>query len=195
MINLLPPVAAKELRASRHNNILLRYLVGSIIVLGLVAMVYIGTYIMMRSSAESSMSASSENKQKITRFKDTEAKAKAYTENLKIAKAIFGSELSYTSALHKIANALPPGTVLETLDLNPTVVGQPITLAVAAKTKDSALMIKQTLEDAKIARNITISTLQETSSVPSAATSAYPVQISLNLTLDKSIFTPGEKDA
>ena len=149
----------------------------------------------MRTAAQDSITASAESKQRIARFKDTEAKAKAYTENLKIAKSIFGSELSYTSALHKIASALPPGTVLETLDLGPTTAGQPITLAVSAKTKNDALMVKQTLERAKIANNITISTLQETGTSSTATPSDYPIQISLNLTFDKSIFKAGGKDA
>lgn len=196
MINLLPPAATKDLRASRHNNILMRYLTGSTIALGLIVVVYLGTYLMMRAAAQNNLSNSLENKQKIAHFKDTEVKAKAYTENLKIAKAIFGGELSYTGALHKIANALPPGTILETLDLSPATTGQPITLSIAAKTKENALSVKQTFEQAKIASNITISTLQEAApSADSSKQSPYPIQISLNLTLDKSIFAVGDKDA
>lgn len=196
MINLLPPEAAKQLQASRHNNILLRYLVGMIITLGLIVMVYLGFYLMMKSTERDSTSQSQENRQKIAYFKNTKTNAKAYTDNLKIAKAIFGSEYSYPNALAKIAAALPAGTVLESLDLNPTMTGQPITLTVAAKTKEQALSVKESFETAKIATGITISSLQEQSANPApgqpAVSQDYPVQISLNLTFDKAIFTAGD---
>ena len=196
MINLLPPTATKQLRASRHNTALLRYLIGMGIALGLTLMIYLVTYGLMKRTELQSQSSSTESKQKIAQFKDTEARAKAYTSNLQVAKAIFNSEHSYTTALHKIANALPKGSVIESLDLNPTMVGQPITLSVSATTKEIALSVKEALEKANIASNITISSFQEQTAAgqdqANSSPSAYPIQISLNLTFDKSIFTQGE---
>lgn len=199
MINLLPPEAAKQLRASRHNSILLRYLMGTGVVLVLIIVVYAGAYIMMRSAESASTTISQENQAKIARLKAIETKAKAYKGDLDIAKSIFNSELSYTTALHKVASALPAGAVVESLDLNPTITGQPITLLVSATTKTIALSVKDTLEKAGIASNITIASLQEQGSDGKSdqqATSAeYPIQINLNLTFQKTIFSPGESNA
>lgn len=194
MINLLPPQASKQLRASRHNTILLRYLIGMCIVLVLTIIVYAVTYMLMKRTELQSVSASADNKQKIAAFKDTETKAKDYTNDLKIAKSIFDGELSYTTALHKIARALPAGAVIETLDLNPTTVGQPITLSVSAKDQATALSVKATLEKENVASNITIASLQEHQAAEAQEPSSYPVQISLNLTLNKEIFIPGDND-
>lgn len=200
MINLLPPATTKQLRASRHNTALLRYLIGMCIALGLTLLIYLATYALMRRTEVISLSSSTESKQKIQQFKDTEEKAKTYTNNLNIAKSIFNSERSYTTALHKIASALPKGSVIESLDLNPTMTGQPITLSVSATSKNVALAVKESLEKANIASNITISSFQEETPSGSSdgqtntAPSQYPIQISLNLVFDKSLFTSGDKN-
>ncbi len=194
MINLLPPQTSKQLRASRHNSILMTYLIGASIVLGLIAMIYISIYIMMKTTEAQSIASSAASKQRIAQLKQTEDEAKQYSNNLSTAKAIFASQLSYTTALHKIASALPAGTVLESLDLNSTTTAQPITLSIAAKTMEAALAIKGSLEKAGVASNITIVSLQ--SQQPSDdVPSAYPVQISLSLSLEKTLFTSEDKEA
>lgn len=165
------------------------------VALGLTLTVYTITFILMKRTELQSLSASTESKQKIARFKDTEARAKSYTEDLKIAKSIFSSELSYTTALHKIAGALPQGSVVEALDLNPATISAPVSLAVSAKNKDIALSVKESLEKAKVASNITISSLQEEQAAQGQTSGDYPIQISLNLTFSKSIFTPGDDNA
>jgi len=200
MINLLPPETARQIHASRHNNLLLRYLIGLFIALGLIIFVYATTFILMKTTEQSSVSSSSENKQKIAQNKETEDRAKAYTSNLKIAKALFDSELSHTTALNKIASALPTGTMIQALDLSASTVGSPITLSVQAKTKADALAVKTSFEKAKIASDITISSLAEQNAdAPatdgeSAQPTAYPVLISLNVTFDKSIFNTDNED-
>ena len=194
MINLLPPENTRQLQAARHNTILLRYVIGAGIVLGLIILVYVIAFVLMKSTELASSAASEENKAKIAAFKAVETEAKTHTANLQLAKSIFASELSYPTALHRVASALPPATVLQSLDLNPTTISQPVTLTVLAKTTGDALKVKESLEKAKVASNITIGSLTE--SVPvgeGAIVDEYHVSLSLNLTFDKAIFSPEEK--
>lgn len=200
MINLLPPETAKQIHASRHNNLLLRYLTGLLIVLGLIVCVYAATFVLMRTTEQASTESSQENKQKIAQHKATEQQAKAYMSNLKTAKSLFDSQLSYTAALSRISSALPAGTILQGLDLSPDTVGEPVSLAVQAKSKSDALAVKTSLEKAEIAHDITIASLTDQADAPqtgdeqsAAAASPYPVQISLNLTFSDTIFSPLEE--
>lgn len=199
MINLLPPNSAKELRAARHNVALLHVAVGAGITLVLIALVYAATFVLMKSSEMSSVTSSQENQQKIARFNKIEAQAKEYTASLQLAKSLFGSETSYPTALHKIASAMPPGTVLQSLNLAPTLVGTPTTLSVLAKNKDAALAVKSKFETAGIAKDITIASITEGgnsgaggSAQQAVATADYPVVLGLNLTFQPSIFTESE---
>ena len=201
MINLLPPESSKQLRAARHNTILLKYVIGLGIVLGLIVMICLLTLALMRSTELNSTASSEENKQKIARYNKAASEAKTYTENLRMAKSIFASEVSYTVALQRIASSLPAGTVLQSLDLSPSTVGQPITLTVLAKTKDDALKVKDQLEANKVASGITIASLNEGGASPANQSSTeapavaqdYPVNLSLNLTFDKAIFVNEEQ--
>lgn len=201
MINLLPPESSKQLRAARHNTILLKYVIGLGVVLGLIVMICLLTLALMRSTELNSTASSEENKQKIARYNRASSEAKAYTENLRMAKSIFASEVSYTVALQKIAASLPAGTVLQSLDLSPSMVGQPITLTVLAKTKDDALKVKDQLEANKVASGITIASLNEGGASPASQSGAetpavaqdYPVNLSLNLTFDKALFVSEEQ--
>lgn len=199
MINLLPPESHKQLQAARHNKVLFGYVIGAGIVFGLILCIYITAFILMKSVENSSQASSAENQRKISAYKNVEAEAKAYTSNLALAKSIFASEISYPTALSKIAGALPAGTVLQSLELSPTTVNTPVTLSVMANSKDSALAVKSSLEKAKVAKNITIANLTEATastpgnSQPTSGVPGYPVLISLNLTFDNAIFKqPGD---
>ena len=198
MINLLPPESAKQLRAARHNTLLLKYVVGLGITLGLIVLVYGATFVLMKSTEIANNASSAASKQKIANYNQAAAEAKAYTANLSMAKSIFDTEVSYTTALHKIAAALPSGTVIEALNLSPTTIGTPSTLTLLAKTKQDALNVKPALETHKIANGISIASLNEGKDSAQAAPTAasdqtYPVTLNLNLTFDKTVFVAEEK--
>lgn len=203
MINLLPPESSKQLRAARHNTLLMQYVIGLGITLGLIILAYGSTFILMKSAELASSASSESSKKKIATYKKAEADAKSHMENLRMAKSIFDSELSYTAALHKIASAMPAGTVVESLNLSSSTAAQPTTLTILAKTKQDALNVKSALETHKIASDITIASLNEGggsgSSTQQGANTAttdqnYPVNLSLNVKFDKSIFTPEDTD-
>lgn len=199
MINLLPPESTHQLRAARHNNILLLFIIGGGVTIGLIVLVYGVTFALMKSTELSNSASSEESKLRIAKFNQVEAQAKEYANNLKLAKTIFDSELSYTTALRKVSSALPAGTVLQSLDLSPTTTSQPITISILAKTPANALQVKESFEKAGIAKDITIASISsgtDASGTQSADAppSDYPVSLNLNLAFDKSIFTEEKQD-
>lgn len=195
MINLLPPDSARQLRAARHNSVLIRYVAGGGIVLGLIVVVYLSAFALLKTTEASNTSSSEVNQQKINEYSEVAATAKEYRDNLERARTILDAELSYTTALANIASGLPSDTVISSLALTPEGVGQPITLTVQAKSQAAALAVKEQLEKNKIARDIRISSLSaQSSSGEGAAPEEYPYSINLNLTLLDTIFAKEQDD-
>lgn len=196
MINLLPPDSARQLRAARHNSILIRYAIGAAIILCLIVLVYVTAYILFKTTESSNAAASEENQAKISAYSETAAAAKKYQSNLQRAKNIFDNEISYPTALARISAGLPEGTVLSSLTLSPETVNQPITLTIEAKTQEAALDVKDKFERNNIATDISISSLSRqttNATTEGAQTSEYPYTINLNLTLQDAILKPTEE--
>lgn len=195
MINLLPPDSARQLRAARHNSILIRYVAGGGIVLGLIVLVYLSAFALLKTTEASNTNSSEENQQKIDEYSDVAATAKEYRDNIQRARTILDAEISYTTALANIASSLPNDTVISSLALTPEGVGQPITLTVQAKSQQAALAVKEQLEKNNIARDITISSLSRQAATGEGAGAAeeYPFSINLNLTLQDTIFAQEEE--
>lgn len=196
MINLLPPDSARQLRAARHNSILIRYVIGAGIVLGVIVLVYTTAFALFKATETTNATSSEENQQKINAYSEEAKAAKEYRDNLQRAKTILDNEVSYTTALSRIATSLPEGTVVSSLVLTPDTIGAPTTLTVEAKTQEAALAVKNEFEKNKIANNISISSLSRASSGgesgEGSAPSEYPYQINLNLTLLDTIFDSEE---
>lgn len=196
MINLLPPDSARQLRAARHNSILIRYVIGAGIVLGVIVLVYATAFALFKATETTNVTSSEENQQKINAYSEEAKAAKEYRDNLQRAKTILDNEVSYTTALSRIATSLPEGTVVSSLVLTPDTIGAPTTLTVEAKTQEAALAVKNEFEKNKIANNISISSLSRASSGgesgEGSAPSEYPYQINLNLTLLDTIFDSEE---
>lgn len=193
MINLLPPTNLRELRAGRHNSVLLSYTIAAAVIVGVIIFVYLSMFVLLRSTESTNTELSDTSRQKIAQLKTVEQQTKTYTANLKLAKSLFNNRASYTKALHAVAVALPAGTVAQSLDLNPETIGQPTSLTFLAKSTEQALAIKQQLESSQVATAITIASLTENNSEGGDA--AYPVSLTLNLTLNPSIFTTEDTNA
>lgn len=191
MINLLPPDSARQLRAARHNSILIRYAIGAVAILGLIVMVYVTAYALFETTKNSNTASYDENQQRINAYSETAQDAKEYQSNLLRAKNIFANEVSYPMALTRIATSLPEGTVISSLALSPDATNQPTTLTIEAKSQEAALAVKDNFEDDRIATNISISSLTRHSG--DGDQGEYPFSINLNLSLLDDIFKPKEE--
>jgi Tfp pilus assembly protein PilN len=180
MINLLPFEEKRQLRAARGNTLLIRYnffLLGVVAFLGLA----IGfTYVYLSNTKTAAKNTTSENAAKVSDYASIEAQAQQFRDNLSTAKTILGNEVVYTKVIIEIAQLLPPGVVLDSLNLDAKTFGTQTTLAAKAKDYPSALALKESFQKSPLFTNVHFLSI---SSDPT--NSAYPFTVSLNIIITK----------
>ncbi len=183
MINLLPDDAKTEIRAARTNVILVKYI--AILGIGLIFLgsVFLGAYFVLLSTKASAQATIDENASKSTAYNSVKLAASSLTASLASAKSILDKEVDYTRILTSIAQAMPPGVVLDSLSLSPTTLGVPMTLQAFAKTTEAALALKTNFQKSTLFSNVTLISITDS---PSGQTGAYPKTISLSLTINRS---------
>lgn len=203
MINLLPPHEYSELKASRQNSLLIRYVIASFIVLlGVIAVHFIGFILIEKARADADHS-NLDNTSKAEKYARVKQATNNFTQDLTTAKQILSNKTSYTDMLFNIARVLPGDIVLQSLSLNQDFVGKPLSLSIRTKSYEDAIRLKNMLVDSKIATNISIvSIINE--STPAAGNdtpsnpqqpSSHPYLMTLNLTFtDKIKETTKEKN-
>lgn len=182
MINLLPHEDKRQLAASRANTMLLRYnffLLGALAFLGLA----IGaTYLYLTSTQASAEEKIRKNKEEAVTYAAVEKQAQEFRSNLAIAKQILDKEVVYTKAMLAIAQLLPEGVIIETLNLDSATFGTPITLNFQAKNVEAAVNLKGAFENSSLLTNVNF---QSIGTQVTPDNKEYPVAISMNVTINK----------
>lgn len=182
MINLLPPELKKQIKAAKNNSLLMRYCVLSIILLFLLSAMIGGVYLMMDQSKKSAETTIEESNTKRASYAKVQQEVDNFQKNLATAKTILDKEVKYTNVTLKIAQSLPPGIVLDSLQLDATSFGQPITLNAKGKSYDDALSLKSSLENKpEIFQNVHLQTVSR------GEDGQYPVTITINVTISQEI--------
>lgn len=181
MINLLPPVQQKEIRAAYANVLLLRYallLVGAIVFL----MVAFGiTYLSLAQTSQRADETKQQNEQQASGYAQTQAVATKLRSDLSSAKSLFDNEVLYSKVLVRFSGLLPSGSSVESLQLSDDIFTEPATINVFIQNKAAA----EALE-----RNFAASPYIVSSSLTGVNTSqgaAYPYTANLQFTFDRSI--------
>jgi Tfp pilus assembly protein PilN len=181
MINLLPLEEKRQLRAARGNTLLIRYnifLLGAVAFLGLA----VGfTYVYLNTAKANAESTIRENSAKVSNYASIEAQAQQFRDNLSVAKTILGNEVVYTKVITEIAKLLPPGVVLEALNLDAKTFGTETTLVAKAKDYPSALALKDSFQKSPFFTNVHFLSISSDAS----STPGYPFSVSLNVTIKK----------
>ena len=183
MINLLPPAYKKELRAARVNVVLRRYIIFQAIAIVLLAAMIAATFFvitMIKTNAEAEITS---NQARASEYAGVETQAKQFQGNLSTAKTILDNEVRYTAVILAIAKNIPSGVVMGDLSLDAKTFGQPTSLTAKAKTYDGALQLKKSFEESGMFTNVRL----ETVSASEDEKSAYPVNIQINVTIQKEI--------
>lgn len=178
MINLLPQEEKRQIIAGQTNRLLLRYCFITI-ALALLLFAYIGVsyFIMMNTKATAEKTIADGNQQ-LNQHQEVQRQAKQFSDNLKVAKAILDKEVPYSKIAVKIASALPSNIVLQSLDLDATAFGKPVTLAARGKTYNDALALKTSLENnSQIFQDVHLVSV----TVEENAKDNYPVAISVSV--------------
>lgn len=182
MINLLPDEHKNQIRAGRTNVLLLRYigmLVSAIVVLsGLV----VGSYVVLNTSRESALAKVSDNNQQVTEYTKIRDEAEQFRSDLATAKTIMDNEVTYSKLIYKIADVVPSGVVLDSLELDSAKLGSSATMSASAKTYNDAVALKNAfIKDENLFSDVSFETLSYTDE----GGGSYPIKVSLSVTIRK----------
>ncbi len=185
MINLLPPEYKKQIRAGQSNSLLLRYCVLS----GLLAILLLGAagaiYIVINMSRERAETTIEESKAKSAAYAESQQQSDTFRNNLTIAKTILDKEVRYSAILIQIAQTLPSGVVLQSIQLDAKSFGKPITLSAAGKSYDDALRLKTAFENSSYFSEVSLQSVSNNQK--QAGNESHPVSISISVTISPEI--------
>ena len=150
MINLLPPEQKKQIRAGQSNVLLFRYCIASLILAVVLGAIVTITYFTMQKSKQTAETALEEGQLKNAQHMSVQQAATEFSNNLAIAKTVLDKEIRYTSVAIKIAQVLPSGVVLDSLQLDAQVFGKPIVLSARGRSYDDAIRLKTAFEQSPL---------------------------------------------
>jgi Tfp pilus assembly protein PilN len=183
MINLLPPDDRRQLQAARSNLLLLRYNVGLVFAAIFLGLATLAIYFILTSMHQAAEKNIADNQAKVSNFSTVRAQEESYRKNLTDAKALFDEEIQYSKLYLDIARALPEGTALQSLDLNPAMLGTPQELPVKIRGEKQAEALLTALQSSALFNNAaTYGTLTMNTEDDKAT---YPYIITVNVTLNK----------
>jgi Tfp pilus assembly protein PilN len=180
MINLLPPADKRQIRAGRSNALLIRY---NFFLLGALGFLFVAVgfvYFYLINAKTNAETVVKENQTKVIDYRQVEQEANTFKGNLAIAKQILDKEVVYTKVILEISSLIPKGVVLDNLNLDAKTFGTETTLTARAKTIDDAIALKNSFQNSPSFSNVhfqSISTIEPPD--------AYPVHVSLNVTINK----------
>lgn len=180
MINLLPHETKQQIRAARTNVLLLRYI---FIILAAVAFLGIaigGIHVILTGMKANAQSTIDANSAKTDEFGSIQSQTQALKASVDSARKVLDEEVVYTELITSIARLTPKGVVLNKLTLNPQTIGTPTTIQAYATNTDTALSLKDSYQGSPVFSNVSIQNISS-----SAGISGYPVNIILNVTINK----------
>lgn len=191
MINLLNPEHFAELRASRLNFRLRRYIILAVVAtIGIVA-IYSGGY---WSANNEYALAKKQNEAALAELKSHEGLKKRlaeYRANLVIADKILNTQVVYSEFLVYTAQAMPPNTILASVSLSTKALDvagpQKGIMSLEARTKsyDDALRLKESLEASPLFSDVRLKQASTPDKLPIAGIERdYPYQGSYTVHLD-----------
>jgi Tfp pilus assembly protein PilN len=123
-----------------------------------------------------------ENQAKVVGYAQVEQEANNFKNNLTVAKQILDKEVIYTKVILEIAALTPKNVVLNNLNLDAKTFGTETTLTARAKTVNDAIALKNSFQNSPSFSNVhfqSISTVE--------TPNAYPINVSLNVTIKKDV--------
>lgn len=181
MINLLPYDLKRQVKAARTNIRLINYI--TILSMGIVFLCGISfvVYSVLLGTKVNAENLAAENASKSSAYNAVRSQADALRASLASAKVTLDKEIVYTRVITGIAGVMPSGVVLENLSLSPSTFGTPITLQAYARSINDAIALKDSFQQSPLFSNVSFESLST-----GAQTSAYPLTVSLNVTINKS---------
>ncbi len=187
MINLLSPDSQRSLQAARLNVILRRYIVAVLFAaLAIISTYGVGFWLSFseRNTAKVNFDAA---EAKLAQSQSTIDTAATYAANLKIAKQILGSEITYSDFLVKTAQLLPAGTIISNITLTSSkTVTKDTRIEVRGKSYGDILNLKEKLGSSDLFSEVQLvnSTRPQDFSKLSGIQATYPFQAILSVVIN-----------
>lgn len=185
MINLLPDSHKSEIRAARMNVLLIRYIAifgAAMMVLG---GIIVTAYIVLDARKALVETLGEANNAKMAPYTPIRTEADSIRASIADAKTILDQKVHYSKLIYEIADSMPKGVVLESLELDPTTFGTAMTITAAAKNLESASTVKD-----KFAGNSEVFSDVKLLSLESGASTGtggdYPVKVSVSVIINKA---------
>ena len=174
MINLLPNETKQQIRAARTNSILVKY----IIILSFAV-----TFLVLASAATFLFLLNMEEIQKSsTKTSQSSVSQPSVNSQSTVARDILNQQVSYSNIIMGIAAALPPGVILDSLLLNDSTLGAPLTLQLHASSDDDVSKLKDSFTP-PLFSNPSVGSATDDKSGPSG----YPVKVTVSVTVNKGV--------
>lgn len=187
MINLLPNDHKREIRAGRANRLLARYSILTFITLVVLVGIIGAAWLFLdnvRQEAQAEIDASDTSNASLA--KDVAA-VQEFKTNLAIAKEILNKEVNYSAIILRYASVIPSGTIIDHIDLDPSVIGKPSTFTAKVATPDSALRLKKALSDSPYFDDVHFTEIQTDTTL----NGPYRYTVIFNLTINRDLLAEG----
>lgn len=184
MINLLPDDMKKDIRAARMNVVLIRYMLLTAVMLGVLLASCVVAYFILHSSQSNALTTSTNNVAKASTFDSVRKEATDYRNNLSIARTILNKSFSYTTVVFEITKTLPKGVVLDNISLTSTSFGQQTTFAAHAKTDADAMALKNSFQKSPLFSNVYFQNLSDNSLANEPMFANYPIAVTISAKLN-----------
>lgn len=193
MINLVSPEQKRTIRAARINVMLVHYAVALTSLGLLIALIYgLGFWIVGQEKQAITERLESQSEQSKA-YTKVEKEADTFRNNLKIAKAILGKEISYSDFLITLADDLPNGAIVSNLSLGGTAAAAKGGMTLDARTSSyaKALELKTKLEESVLFENVSITSATRPDNISglTGLEARYPYEVSYNVKLSKQTAT------
>lgn len=185
MINLIPPALKKQFVAGRVNTILVRYIWIVIMLLILLGVISALTYYMLDSARASAEERIKENNAETSSYQQVQARTTEFQSNLATAKTILDKQTYYSGALLKVVKYLIPGTVMDSISLDSSTYGTPMTLEIYALNENVAIDLKRSFQESNVLDDAHFQSLSLGTETKNINGKDYTVKITMTVTINK----------
>lgn len=151
MINLLPTDQRKATLYARRNTTLARWLVGILAATAGIAVITGGSLFYLKQDSSALKENIDKTKAQLVaqNEKETLERVADMSGNLKLAVDVLSNEVLFSRLLQSIGEAMPPGTILESLSLTNNIASQGIDLEIGAINYQAGTTAHVNLNDSK----------------------------------------------
>lgn len=182
MINLLPYKNKQQIRAARHNVILLKCLVYLLLGIAFISLACFATYQFLKNNNNSTNQATTNIQENNATSSTTDNYIDEFSSNIKLAKSILSQRIGYSNIITEMASLIPAGVVIDNISIDGQSINEPMSIYFRAKDQNAGQLIKNSFKQSKLFYNLKI--ISVTSSRDDQ--SGYPHSITISLQVNKA---------